>query len=55
MSTSSSSTGWTLGALFFWGFIVTKVIGHTFALWSWWWILLPVVPVLGEVVHHFNL
>lgn len=33
--------------LLFWGFIVVKVAGHTFAAWSWWWVLMPIVPWLS--------
>jgi hypothetical protein len=39
----------------FWGFIVIKVSGHIFAAWSWWWVLLPIVPWIGEAVRHFGL
>lgn len=45
----------TIGSLFFWGFVVIKVSGTSFAAWSWWWMFLPVVPVLGLVVKHFRL
>lgn len=44
-----------LGGLFFWGFIVIKVAGHIFNAWSWWWVLLPLIPFLGEAVRHFGL
>jgi hypothetical protein len=43
------------GGLFFWGFIVVKAVGHIFAAWSWWWVLLPIVPWIGTAVAHFGL
>lgn len=50
MKTESAFWGLT-----FWAFVVIKVAGHTFAAWSWWWVLLPVVPCIGALVHHFGL
>lgn len=44
-----------LAALPFWAFIVVKVAGTSFAAWSWWWVLLPIVPWIGLVVKHFGL
>ena len=35
--------GW-IGTILFWGFIAVKVWGTTFAAWSWWWLLLTIVP-----------
>jgi hypothetical protein len=40
----------------FWiAFVVIKVAGHTLAAWSWWWIFLPFVPVLGLAVQKLGL
>ena len=44
-----------LAALCFWSFIAIKVAGSSLALWSWWWILVPVVPVLGLIVERAGL
>lgn len=31
-------------------FIVLKVMGNAYvATWSWWWLLLPIVPVLAAL------
>ncbi len=30
----------------FWVFVVIKAYGTLFAAWSWWWLLLPIVPEL---------
>lgn len=35
-----------LGGLVFAGFIAGKVTGVLIA-WSWWWLLLPIVPVIA--------
>lgn len=33
-------------------FIVFKAGEHTYiATWSWWWLLLPVVPCLAGLLH----
>lgn len=48
-NTSSTASGlWTLA---FWTFIVVKVGGTALASWSWWWILLPIVPVIVFVLN----
>lgn len=39
----------------FWSFIAIKVAGSSFAAWSWWWILLPIVPFFGLFVQHMGL
>lgn len=36
-------------------FIAIKLAGTTLAAWSWWWILLPPVPLIGAVVVHLGL
>jgi len=41
--------------LMFWGFITVKFFGSAFAAWSWWWVLLTIVPWLALVTRHFGL
>ena len=41
--------------LIFWAFVIIKVAGTALASWSWWWILLPVVPVLSLVLQKVGL
>lgn len=41
--------------LIFWSFFAVKAFGVTFAAWSWWWLLLPIMPWLGLAVAHFGL
>jgi hypothetical protein len=41
--------------LMFWGFIVVKAWGTSFALWSWWWMLIPIVPWMGLLVERWGL
>lgn len=36
-------------------FIAIKLAGTSLASWSWWWLLMPIVPLLGLVVKHFGL
>lgn len=36
-------------------FVAVKVAGTSFALWSWWWLLLPLIPVLSLLVKHWGL
>ena len=47
-----AATFWTL---IFWGFIAVKCYGYTFAAWSWWWVLLPIMPWLGLAVQRLGL
>ena len=35
-----------LYAILFWGYLVIKIWGTAFLTWSWWWLLLPIVPWL---------
>lgn len=44
-----------LGTCMFWGFLVVKFYGHVFALWSFWWLLLPIVPWLAILAAHWGL
>lgn len=47
-------SGW-LYALMFWGYIAVKFVGVSFAAWSWWWVLVPLVPWLSLAVKRFGL
>jgi hypothetical protein len=45
MSESRSSSGVGLLTVMF---VVLKATGHYYiATWSWWWVLLPIVPFVG--------
>lgn len=44
-----------VGSMIFLGFIAVKCWGVSFATWSWWWLLLPMMPWLALVVAHFGL
>lgn len=43
----------TLGGLVFVTFIAGKLTLAAFVAWSWWWLLLPIVPIIGVVMRHF--
>lgn len=45
----------TFWSLSFWFFVTVKVVGTSLAGWSWWWLLLSIVPDLSLVVKHFGL
>lgn len=45
----------TIGGLVFALFIAIKLAGTSLAAWSWWWLLLPIVPLLALVVQHLGL
>jgi hypothetical protein len=35
-------------------FIAGKLtVGSYLATWSWWWLLMPAVPVFGTLIHRF--
>ncbi len=36
-------------------FIAIKVGGTSLALWSWWWLLMPIVPIFGIFVQRMGL
>lgn len=44
-----------IGSLILWSFVAIKAFGTTFAAWSWWWVLFPLMPFLGVAVKHFGL
>jgi hypothetical protein len=39
----------------FWAFLAIKVGGVSFTAWSWLWVLLPPVPLIGLLVKHWGL
>lgn len=41
--------------LVFWGFVAVKLVGVSFATWSWWWLLVPIVPWLGLIAQRWAL
>lgn len=55
MSQTSRSFGFGLWQLSFWMFIVIKVGGTALADWSWWWVLLPIVPDLVLLLRKIGL
>ena len=32
-------------------FIAGKLVGGYIATWSWWWLLMPIVPLMGTAIH----
>jgi hypothetical protein len=36
-------------------FIALKLISVYGATWSWWWLLMPIVPVIGCFAHRWLL
>lgn len=36
-------------------FVAVKLAGSSLAAWSWWWLILPIVPDLALLVRHWNL
>lgn len=44
-----------VGGIIFWSFIIVKAWGTVFAAWSWWWVLLPLVPWLFYILHRTGL
>jgi hypothetical protein len=56
MSDSNNTTFWSvLSSLLFWGFIVVKAWGTSFAAWLWWWLFIPIVPWIGLAVQRMGL
>lgn len=37
--------------LVWWSFLIIKIWGTAFAAWSWWWVLLPIVPWLWRLLN----
>lgn len=48
MNNTGTYITWTIP---FWMFIVIKVGGTAFASWSWWWVLLPIVPCITFILN----
>jgi len=42
-------------AVAFWAFIAIKLAGTSLAAWSWWWLLMPPVPLIGMWVARSGL
>lgn len=40
--------------LLFWVFVVIKFFGTALATWSWWWLLVPVIPDFWLLLHKLN-
>jgi hypothetical protein len=38
-----------------WSFIAIKTFGTSLAAWSWWWVLLPILPLLSLIVKGLGL
>jgi hypothetical protein len=36
-------------------FVVIEYAGTALASWSWWWVLMPVVPVLAHILTRLGL
>lgn len=45
----------SFGGLWFVLFIAIKLAGTSLAAWSWWWIFLPIIPILALVVQKMGL
>lgn len=43
--------GYYVWPLTFWMFVAGKLVSATFAAWSWWWVIFPLVPILGIVIE----
>lgn len=41
--------------IFFWLYFAIKWFGTALAAWSWWWLLLPYVPVFYLLVKNWGL
>jgi hypothetical protein len=56
MSKKNNTTlliGWIQG-LPFWMFLFIKVAGTSLSAWSYWWLLLPIIPCLAFVFNKMN-
>lgn len=51
----SKSTTISFGSLWLIAFLVLKLGGSALATWSWWWLLLPIVPVLVVLFQRMGL
>lgn len=45
----SDKRTYSFGGFLFPLFAAGKLVG-VFALWSWWWVLAPIIPVFGEIL-----
>jgi hypothetical protein len=55
VSERSGSVSVSLFGLWWCIFVAIKLAGHSLAAWSWWWTILPIVPLLGLIVQRFGL
>jgi hypothetical protein len=46
MSDNNKSIGGGFAGIWLLMFLVIKIGGTAFASWSWWWVLLPIIPDL---------
>ena len=47
-----SNVNGTISWLAFAGFLAAKIVGGTYvATWSWWWLLMPIIPFFGALFH----
>lgn len=53
-SSDSPGCGGSLFGLWLLMFIVVKVGGQALADWSWWWLLLPIVPDLVLILRRLG-
>lgn len=44
-----------MGGLWLLLFVTIKVLGTAFVSWSWWWVLLPVVPDIWLILTKLGL
>ena len=44
-----------IGPIILGSFLAIKLAGTSLASWSWWWVLMPIVPLLGLVVDKIGL
>lgn len=50
-----TTRGFGVWALAFWSFVVIKAAGSSLAAWSWWWVLLPIVPTIWLVLSKLGM
>ncbi len=54
MSEKGINVKLNLTSLWLLAFLVLKLGGSSLAAWSWWWLLLPIVPVLVVVFQRLG-
>lgn len=48
----SSNVTVSFGGLWLLLFVCLKLAGTKLTAWSWWWLLLPIVPLLTELIKN---